>query len=225
MLVQGGLGDSVEPALERSGYPVIWKRTAGEALELLARESPAMVIVDLAHLRVSPDSFCQKVKKLRNAPIIVLGPEPDSLPSGQMQMLLTEMQGCADSYLARPFTPRRLLAQVEKLMPEGYAMELRAGDLVFHPADGTLRKRGEEHYLNPKLTKLLQIFMQHPGDVMERKELMQKVWETTYMGDTRTLDVHIRWLREMIEDDATDPHYLRTVRGQGYRFDNPKSRK
>jgi len=225
LLVQGGLGDSVEPALERSGYPVIWKRTAGEALEFLAKESPAMVIIDLAHLRVMAEPFCQKVKKLHDAPVIVLGPEPDTLSAGQMQMLQAEVQDCANSYLARPFQPRRLLTQVEKLMPEGFAMELRAGDLVFHPADGILRKRGDEHYLNPKLSKLLQMFMQHPGDVMERKELMQKVWDTTYMGDTRTLDVHIRWLREMIEDDATDPHYLRTVRGQGYRFDNPKSRK
>ena len=223
--MQGGLGDSVEPALERSGYPVIWKRTAADALEYLAKESPAMVIVDLAHLRVGADSFCQKVKRLHDAPVIVLGPEPDSLPLGQLQMIHTEAQACAESFLARPFQPRRLLAQVEKLMPEGFAMELRAGDLVFHPADGTLRKRGDEYYLNPKLSKLLQIFMQHPGDVMERKELMQKVWDTTYMGDTRTLDVHIRWLREMIEDDTTDPHYLRTVRGQGYRFDNPKSKK
>ena len=67
--------------------------------------------------------------------------------------------------------------------------------------------------------------MQQPGEVLTRKYLMQQVWETSYLGDTRTLDVHIRWLREKVEDDPTDPVYLRTVRRQGYRFENPKLRK
>jgi DNA-binding response OmpR family regulator len=67
--------------------------------------------------------------------------------------------------------------------------------------------------------------MQQPGEVLTRKYLMQQVWDTSYLGDTRTLDVHIRWLREAIEDDPTDPVYLRTVRRQGYRFENPKARK
>ncbi len=110
-------------------------------------------------------------------------------------------------------------------MPEGQALELHSGDLIFRPADGVLRKRAEELYLNPKLSKLLQLFMQRPGEVLTRKFLMQQVWETSYLGDTRTLDVHIRWLREAIEDNPTDPIYLRTVRRQGYRFENPKARK
>lgn len=223
--MQGGLGDSVEPSLERSGYPVAWKRTASDALEYLAKEQPALIIVDLAHLRVSAESFCQRVKKLRDMPIIVLGPDPETASPAETRALQAEVDPVASAYLPRPFTPRRLLTHVEKLMPEGFAIELRCGDLVFHPADGMLRKRSEEHYLNPKLSKLLQIFMQRQGEVLERKELMLRVWETTYMGDTRTLDVHIRWLREAIEDDAADPRYLRTVRGQGYRFDNPKGRK
>ena len=93
------------------------------------------------------------------------------------------------------------------------------------PADGMLRKRGEEIRLNPKLSRLLQLFMQHQGEIITRKLLMQQVWETTYMGDTRTLDVHMRWLRERIEDDPTEPRYLKTIRRQGYRFENPKARK
>jgi DNA-binding response OmpR family regulator len=67
--------------------------------------------------------------------------------------------------------------------------------------------------------------LQQPGEVLTRKFLMQQVWDTSYLGDTRTLDVHIRWLREAIEDDPTDPIYLRTVRRQGYRFENPRVRK
>ena len=110
-------------------------------------------------------------------------------------------------------------------MPEGQTVELKVGDLVFHPSDGILRKRNEEQYLNPKLSKLLQLFMQRPGEILTRKFLMQQVWDTSFMGDTRTLDVHIRWLREAVEDNPTDPNYIRTIRGQGYRFENPRARK
>ena len=91
--------------------------------------------------------------------------------------------------------------------------------------DGKVRKRSAEHQLNPKLSRLLLTFMQRQGEVIPRKFLMQHIWETTYMGDTRTLDVHIRWLRKVIEDDPSAPNYLKTIRGQGYRFDNPKQKK
>lgn len=132
---------------------------------------------------------------------------------------------CADAFVSRPLQLRRLLSRLEKLLPKGLTPELRCGELVFRPADGILRKRNEEIYLNPKLSKLLQLFMQRQGEVLPRKLLMQQVWETDYLGDTRTLDVHIRWLREAIEDNPTEPMYLRTVRGQGYRFENPKAKK
>jgi DNA-binding response OmpR family regulator len=153
-------------------------------------------------------------------PVLLIGAE-----GGASSSIATPYDGCADAYVPRPLQLRRLLNRVERLMPEGQAVELRCGELVFRPADGIVRKRSEEHYLNPKLSKLLQLFMQRQGEVLPRKLLMQQVWDTNYLGDTRTLDVHIRWLREVIEDNPTEPHYLHTVRGQGYRFDNPKARK
>jgi len=79
-------------------------------------------------------------------------------------------------------------------------------------------KGGEVRKLTPKQCRLLEVFMNNPKKVLSRKFLMQEVWETDYMGDTRTLDVHIRWLREKIEDDPSHPLYLQTVRGVGYRF-------
>ena len=156
------------------------------------------------------------IKRVRQVPVLLIGDEDDDG---------SESNECADAYLPRPLQLKRLLARVEKLMPEGQSIEFRCGDIVFRPNDGIVRKRNDEHYLNPKLSKLLMTFMQRQGEVIPRKFLMQHIWETTYMGDTRTLDVHIRWLREAIEDDPSEPGYLRTVRGQGYRFDNPKLRK
>ncbi len=227
LLVQGGLGDSVGPVLEQHGYRVAWVRTAKNALAFLEKDSPALVIIDVPTLRVSADRLCQNIKRIREAPVIMLGPESTGAVAGtSIAQTVSALSGnCADAYLPRPLSLRRLLARVDKLMPEGQAIELRCGDLIFRPTDGILRKKGEERYLNPKLSKLLQLFMQQPGEVLTRKFLMQQVWDTSYLGDTRTLDVHIRWLREAIEDDPTDPVYLRTVRRQGYRFENPKTRK
>lgn len=220
LLVQGGLGDSVGPVLERYGYRVTWVRTAKNALSRVNNEIPALVVIDVPSLRVSAEKLCQAIKRVREVPVLLIGAE-----SGSANGAGSPYDGCADAYVPRPLQLRRLLNRVERLMPEGQAVELRCGELVFRPADGIVRKRNEEHYLNPKLSKLLQLFMQRQGEVLPRKLLMQQVWETNYLGDTRTLDVHIRWLREAIEDNPTEPLYLHTVRGQGYRFDNPKVRK
>jgi DNA-binding response OmpR family regulator len=228
LLVQGGLGDSVGPLLEQHGYRVAWVRTAKNALSYFEKDSPALVIIDMPSLRVSSERLCQNIKRLNDVPVIMLGPEQtaqSAASNGAAPAGTVSMPACADAYLPRPLQVRRLLTRVDKLMPEGQAIELRSGELVFRPADGVLRKKSEELYLNPKLSKLLQLFMQRPGEVLTRKFLMQQVWETSYLGDTRTLDVHIRWLREAIEDNPTDPIYLRTVRRQGYRFENPKARK
>jgi len=218
LLVQGGLGDSVGPVLERHGYRVIWVTTAKHALERVAREKLALVVIDIPSLNANAEKLCQEIKRVKDIAVLMIG-KAASMGNG---LVASTYEGCADAFISRPLQTRRLLSRVQKLLPEGLATELRCGELVFRPADGILRKRDEEIYLNPKLSRLLQVFMQHQGEVLARKTLMQQVWDTDYVGDTRTLDVHIRWLREAIEDNPTEPAYLRTVRGQGYRFDNPK---
>ena len=218
LLIQGGLGESVGLALERSGYPVTWVRTAKSALSHVEKDKPVLVIVDLPSLRVDAGKLCQAIKRIGETHVLFLGAEGEDAES-------RGCAECADGFIARPLQLRRVLAKVEKLMPAGQAAELRCGDLILRPSDGVLRKRGDEIRLNPKLSKLLHLFMQHQGEIITRKLLMQQVWETSYMGDTRTLDVHMRWLRERIEDDPTEPRYLKTIRRQGYRFENPRARK
>jgi DNA-binding response OmpR family regulator len=227
LLVQGGLGDSVGPVLEQHGYRVAWVRSAKNALAFFEKDIPALVIIDVPSLKVSAERLCQSIKRLhQDVPVIMIGPEQHAANSpGASGANGAAPATSADAFMPRPLQLRRLLTRVDKMMPEGQALELRCGDLVFRPAEGVLRKHTDELYLNPKLSKLLQLFMQQPGEVLTRKFLMQQVWDTSYLGDTRTLDVHIRWLREAIEDDPTDPIYLRTVRRQGYRFENPRARK
>ena len=228
LLVQGGLGDSVGPVLEQHGYRVAWVRSAKNALAFFEKDIPALVIIDVPSLKVSAERLCQSIKRLhQDVPVIMIGPEQHAAnsPGASGASSAAPATTSADAFMPRPLQLRRLLTRVDKMMPEGQALELRCGDLVFRPAEGVLRKHTDELYLNPKLSKLLQLFMQQPGEVLTRKFLMQQVWDTSYLGDTRTLDVHIRWLREAIEDDPTDPIYLRTVRRQGYRFENPRARK
>jgi DNA-binding response OmpR family regulator len=206
--------------LERHGYRVVWVQTAKQALERVTSEKPALVVIDVPSLIANAEKLCQEVKRIRDIPVLMLG-DQDAAANGKSARAYA---GCADDFLPRPLRARRLLMRISKLLPEGLATELRCGDLVFRPADGILRKRDKEIYLNPKLSRLLQFFMQHPDEVLTRRVLMQQVWDTDYVGDTRTLDVHIRWLRLAIEDDPTMPVYLRTVRGQGYCFHNPKKK-
>ncbi|MBX7212690.1 MAG: response regulator transcription factor [Thermoflexales bacterium] len=219
LLIQGGLGESVGLALERSGYPVTWVKTAKSALAQIAKDKPALVLIDLPSLqRIDAGRLCKAIKRAAEARVLALGGPGDSAEK-------CGCEDCVDGFIPRPLKFARVLAKVVKLMPAGQAVELRCGELALRPADGVLRKRGEETKLNPKLSRLLHYFMQHQSEVITRKTLMQQVWDTTYMGDTRTLDVHVRWLRERIEDDPTDPRYLITLRRQGYRFENPKARK
>lgn len=216
LLVQGGYGDSVGPALEQNGYAVSWVHSARSALELLDHERPSVVVVDMPSLKGSAEKLCASIKKSHQLPIIVLEGEVVGDP---------EPMEHADIVLTRPLQMRKLLSRVEKLMPEAVGPEYKCGEITFFPASSKIRYKGEDHYLNPKLCKLLNIFMTRPGQLILRKTLMQEVWETNFMGDTRTLDVHVRWLREYVEDDPNEPIYLRTVRGQGYRFEFPKQRR
>jgi two-component system response regulator RegX3 len=124
-----------------------------------------------------------------------------------------------------PFTSRKLLYRVRKVAEKLGSRELRAGSLVFDPDTRTVRKGNTSVPLRPKEAALLAMFMHNPGRVLSRQELMKEVWETDYMGDTRTLSVHVRWLRLKIEDDPSSPRFLRTIRGVGYRFEVPKGEK
>ena len=115
---------------------------------------------------------------------------------------------------------KRKASRSSKPRPTG---RLRVGGLALDLDRRSVTPRdGEEKRLTPKECALLYAFMNRGGEVLTRRYLMKEVWETDYLGDTRTLDVHVRWLREKIEEEASEPIYLRTVRGVGYRFEVPK---
>jgi DNA-binding response OmpR family regulator len=130
----------------------------------------------------------------------------------------------ADVYLERPFSARKLLNRVRALLPaDGNTEEIiRYGYLTYYRTKQSVHVAGRGEYdLTPKLAALLEIFIRHCNELVTRKKIMMDVWETTFLDDTRTLDVHISWIRKRIELEPGAPCLLRTVRGEGYIFGFP----
>ncbi len=123
----------------------------------------------------------------------------------------------ADAFIHRPpYTAVRLLQQLGQIVvPDRF---LRVGQFTLDTHRKTLLHAGKHHRLTPKIYRLLRLLMEHESQIVYRKTIMKEVWETDYMGDTRTLDVHVRWIREKIEADPSHPRHLLTIRGVGYRF-------
>ena len=124
--------------------------------------------------------------------------------------------------LQMPFTSRKVMNRVQKLLGCREGLVFRAGRLGLNLETRCVFWADKVYRLTPKQAKLLEVFMRHKGRTLTRKYLMEKVWDTDFVEDTRTLDVHVRWLRERIEDQPGSPVYLRTVRGIGYRFGLPE---
>ena len=123
--------------------------------------------------------------------------------------------------LTPPFTSRKLFSRIRSILRSDEGETMQAGRLTLNLGTRRVNSGSKERRLNPKEFELLKIFMRSPGRVLSRRFLMKKIWKTDYVGDTRTLDVHIHWLRGKIEENPSSPKYLRTVRGVGYRFEIP----
>jgi len=203
--------DLLVPSLERKGYQVTVAHSQRQATSRIRTGHPDLLVMDVA-------SFGQQGYKIGEA-------IRDQLPDIATILLLPEGHhlagSAAEAFMTPPFTSRRLLYRVGKVAKTLPSREIRAGDLSLDPDAGILHKGGTAMRLRPKESALLALFMRHRGKVLNRREIMGKVWETEFLEDTHTLNVHICWLRAKIEDDPSAPCYLRTVRGVGYRFDVP----
>lgn len=203
--------DLLVPGLQRKGYQVTVVRTQRQVTSRLKTLRPDLLVIDVASFGASGYKVCDAVRaRLESVPTILL------LEKGHDSAGTT-----AEAYMTPPFTSRRLLYRARKLAETLSTNEIVAGALALDPDTRVLRKGEEIMYLRPKEASLLAIFMRNRGKVLSRQRLMQDVWDTEYMGDTRTLSVHVRWIRQKIEQDPNNPRYLTTVRGVGYRLAVP----
>jgi len=204
--------DLLVPSLERKGYRVAVARTQRQALGRIRSVHPDVLVIDVASFGINGYKIRDTLRtRLSGVPTILL------LEKGHDSAGST-----AEAFMTPPFTSRKLLYRVKKVSETLTSRELRMGDLALDSETRILRKGSESLHLRPKEAALLAYFMNNPGRVVSRQELMKEIWETEYMGDTRTLSVHVRWLRLKIEEDPSKPRLLRTVRGVGYRFEVPE---
>ncbi len=196
-------------ALEKAGHTVELCHTGAAAIKALKTVEPHLIIFNASSMRTNGSRTCRRLKKKHEElPIIHIR------SAGKNKDLEAE----ADVYLEQPFTPRKLLNRVKDLLPIDHSVEetVRFGHISLYLSKKSVDAGHGENRLTPKLAHLLEQFMRHPCQVLTRRELMQRVWKTDYIGDTRTLDVHIRWVREHIEENPAKPQFLKTVRGKGY---------
>ena len=203
---------SFAPALEKKGYNVITRHQVTTALTAAAERKPDLVILDAASMKTSGTRMSRSTRaKLDGVPIVLVAPSGTRSDPGSGASLT----------LFQPLTPRKLLNRVTRLLPGDERFNLEMGPIKLNLAQRKVRCRGRETRLTPKQAKLLEAFMHNPGRLMTRETLIRQVWHTDYTGDTRTLDVHMSWLRRSIEDDPRQPSLLKTIRGMGYRLDLP----
>jgi DNA-binding response OmpR family regulator len=205
---------SFASVLEKRGYKLTIAHSATDAVS--QADGSGVAVVDAASLKTSGARMCKELRRsLADIRILLIIDKKTHLD---------ENNG-ADLTLQHPFTPRKLLNGVNRLMPAGDGASLQVGPIKLNLAQRKVKVAGREVRLTPKQSKLLEVLMRHAGEIVTRKSLIKQVWETDYTGDTRTLDVHISWLRNVIEPNPLQPRYLQTLRGQGYRLDSPDDRK
>jgi len=198
------------PGLRKKGIIVETASSGDEALSRFLDFDPDLVIINAASLRTSGKRTSRSLRaKAQGVPILLI------LAADQLGVSDPNV----DVILNLPFTSRKLLNRIKPLIPGDGGILLHIGPVRLDMERKRVRCLGREATLTPRLAQLLKFFLEHPGAVLERGHLFREVWNTEYTGDTRTLDVHMSWLRKAIEENPREPRLLKTIRGLGYRFD------
>jgi len=207
--------ERLAPILNDEGYNVITARTRRDTWAEVTDSEPTVIILDTKSIRFSSRRFCESLEKEDfQVPVLLLIDNEEEI----------EQDITTQSYLQYPFSEKKLRNRVKRLLPTADEEILQQGELILNTKRRHVIRGGQENHLTPKQAQLLETFMRHPGEVLTRAFLMKQVWETDYLGDTRTLDVHIHWLRKAIEKNPKSPKYIRTVRRVGYRFDSGQTK-
>ena len=207
--------------LEQEGYSVLTAGDGEEALRLIRSKTPDLVVLDIMLPRLDGLAVCRLVRKdpeVAHTPIIML------TARGTQGDKMVGLDSGADDYITKPFGLGEFLARVRAVLrrtPSRFRTEqmLEAGNLRVDITARRAYKDDEELQLSHKEFDLLAELMRNEGAVLSRDLILSRVWGYDYYGDSRTVDVHIRWLRQKIERDPSDPAHIVTVRGVGYRFE------
>jgi len=214
--------ETIKYSVAREGYHVITAPDGARALDIARSEKPDLIILDLMLPEVSGFEVCRILRKEMTVPILMLTAKTDEVDK------VVGLEIGADDYMTKPFSIRELLARVGALLRRAemprLAMTdeeewLKVGDLEIDLGRHRVLRLGVPLTLTSKEYDLLVFLARHKGFLFTREQLLEKVWGYDYAGETRTVDVHVRWLRQKIESDPSNPETLLTVRGAGYRLE------
>ena len=208
--------------LTSNGYKVITANNGNDAVKLAVEEKPNLILLDLMIPGKDGYDVCKDVRsnsEIRNTPIIMLTAKSEELDK------ILGLELGADDYITKPFSVRELLARVKAVLRRFSISEPESNVLVFGNLTADFDKReilvnDKKLDLTLKEFELLEILIRNKGKILTRDILLDKIWGYEYIGETRTVDVHIRYLRKKIEADDKNPKFIETIRGVGYRF-NP----
>ncbi|HET6316514.1 MAG TPA: response regulator transcription factor [Chloroflexota bacterium] len=219
---------TVSYSLRKEGHDVLTASDGEQALAHARRERPDLILLDLMLpkvdglevcriLRQSPDAF------VRTVPILMLTAKTDEVDR------VVGLEVGADDYVTKPFSMRELVARAKAMLRRSHMQNgepqpepvLPLGNLRIDSMQRRVTRKGKELTLKPKEFDLLRFLAQHPGQVFSREQLLDHVWGRGFVGEQRTVDVHVRWLREKIEKNPSRPKLLETIRGVGYRVRAP----
>ena len=212
--------DALQFMLSREGFDVILAPNGAEGMKLFDAKNPDLVLLDLMLPEVSGTEVCKYIRTKSSTPVIMLTAKDTEIDK------VVGLELGADDYVTKPFSTRELLARIKAVLRRGGEFEV---DSIGTIELGPVRMDVERHALtvdgNPvsiplKEFELLEFLMRNSGRVLTRGQLMDRVWGSNYVGDGKTLDVHIKRIRSKIEPDPANPVYLTTVRGLGYRFES-----
>ena len=212
--------------LNREGYDVSAAATGEEGLELFTQGGIDLVLLDLMLPGLDGTALCRRIREQSRVPIIML-----TAKSAEIDKVVGLEIG-ADDYITKPYSFRELLARIRAVLRRNQMVAeasdaaaddipLVCGDISMKIGQHEVTVRGENVFFPLKEFELLEYLMQNKGRVMTRHQLIDRIWGSDYVGDTKTLDVHVKRVRAKIEEDPAHPQYLTTVRGLGYKIDAP----
>ncbi|HYF84211.1 MAG TPA: response regulator transcription factor [Clostridia bacterium] len=210
----------VKSYLEKSGFKVYCAYNGNEALELFERVNPKLIVLDLMLPDMSGEDICRSIRKKSRVPIIMLTAKVEE------ESILNGLGIGADDYVTKPFSPRQLVARViallrrseDETMPLSNSLSFNDGELTIDSIKHEVKKDGQVVSLTPNEFKILMTLVKYPQKAFTRDELVFLVLGEDYEGYDRTIDTHIKNLRQKIEQDVKSPGYILTVYGVGYKF-------
>jgi len=212
--------DVIALSLRDEGYEVLVAEDGHSALSMVNRyHNIDLIVLDVMLPCINGLDLCRLLRHEGNGvPVLMLSAK------GSESDRVVGLEVGADDYLGKPFGTRELIARCRALIRRRrndyriHGTVYKFGEITMYPQECRVMVRGDEVSLSPKEFRVLELFMSQPRRVWSREQLLERIWGTDFLGDSKTVDVHIRWLREKLEADPSDPKYLVTVRGFGYRL-------